>query len=485
MQLTHLVERVIQVRATTKKTEKISLLADFLRQTHGKETELAALYLSGSLPQGKIGIGWRMIEEAMPEALSSGEKPTLLEIDRVFESIASDQGPGSLERKIGILHRLFERANPEERRFMAQLIIGELRQGALERLVLEAIAKASGLPAPEVRQAWMFSGNIGEIALAALEEGASGLSRFSLRLFMPIAPMLANSADNVGEALERLGEAAFEFKLDGARIQIHKGGDEVQIFTRQLQEVTERLPEVVEWTHRLPAREAILEGEAIALRPDGKPHPFQTTMRRFGRTKDVEAMRQEIPLAFFFFDCLHLEAEGPLLQIPYQKRYEVLKKTLSASVLLSRIVTGSAAEAEQFFQRSLASGHEGLMAKSLTAPYIAGHRGFHWLKLKTAKTLDLVILAAEWEAAAARAGYQTFISERAIRKPAATSCWAKLLRASRMRCSDGRPKNFCLWRRAAMTGPCRSVPSWWSKSRSAISNNLPAIRQAWRFVLPA
>jgi len=396
MQLAHLAELVIRVQSTSKKTEKTALLADFLKQTHGKETELAALYLSGTLPQGKIGIGWRMIEEAMPEASSSGETLTLLEIDRMFESIASDQGPGSIERKISALRSLFEQADAGERRFLSHLLMGELRQGALEGLVLEAIAKASGLPASEVRQAWMFSGNIGEIARAALEEGASGLSRFGLRLFTPIAPMLANSAENVGEALERLGEAAFEFKLDGARIQIHKGGDEVKIFTRQLQEVTERLPEVVEWTRTLPIHEIILEGEAIALRPDGRPQPFQTTMRRFGRIKEVEAMRQEIPLASFFFDCLYLEGEGPVLRVPYQKRYDILTKSIPVSVLLPRIVTNSTVQAEQFFQQSLASGHEGLMAKSLTAPYVAGQRGYHWLKLKAAKTLDLVILAAEW-----------------------------------------------------------------------------------------
>jgi ATP-dependent DNA ligase I len=396
MQLTRLVELVAKVRATTKKTEKTSLLADFLRQTRGKEAELAALYLSGTLPQGRIGIGWRMIEQAMVETSPSGMPLTLTEIDQSFDGIASEEGPGSDERKVEALRHLFERAPADEQRFISHLLMGELRQGALEGLLLEAIAKAADLPSSDLRQARMFSADIGEVARVALEEGASGLSRFGLRLFTPIAPMLANSAEDVGEALERLGEAAFEYKLDGARIQVHKGGDEVKIFTRQLQEVTERLPEAVEWTRALPIREIILEGEAIALRSDGRPRPFQITMRRFGRIKKVEAIRQEIPLTSFFFDCLHLEGEGPLLKVPYQKRYEVLKKTMPASALLPRIVTERTDLAEQFFRQSLVSGHEGLMAKSLTAPYIAGQRGYHWLKVKAVKTLDLVILAVEW-----------------------------------------------------------------------------------------
>jgi DNA ligase-1 len=396
MLLARLVELVTRVQSTSKKTEKISLIADFLNQTDGRETELAALYLSGMLRQGKIGLGWRTIQEAMPQADSPGGTVTLLEIDNTFEDIAADQGPGSNERRIRILRSLLEQGNPEERRFLGRLIMGELRQGALEGLVLEAIAKAAQLPGSEVRQAWMFSGSIGEIARAAMEEGASGLSRFGLRLFSPIAPMLANSADDAGEALERLGEAAFEYKLDGARIQIHKCQDEIKIFTRQLQEVTERLPEVVEWARALPIREAIFEGEAIALRPDGRPRPFQTTMRRFGRIKNIEAMRKEIPLTSFIFDCLHLESIASLVSAPYRERYEILKKRLPASALLPRIVTGKTDEAERFLKESLAFGHEGLMAKSLKASYNAGQRGFYWLKLKAAKTLDLVILAAEW-----------------------------------------------------------------------------------------
>ncbi len=404
MRLAELVELVARVRAATKKTEKTALLAEGLRRTRppgsgqaeGRETELAALYLTGGLRQGRIGVGWRLIEAAMPDGPPDGDPLTLGELDETFDRIAADQGPGSQERRCGMLRCLLARADTEERRFLAQLLIGEVRQGALEGLLLDAIAKAASLPASDVRQAMMFSGNLGEVARAALLEGAAGLARFAPRLLTPIAPMLANSAEDVGEVLERLGEAAFEFKLDGARIQLHRAGDEVRIFTRQLQDVTERLPEVVDWARGLPARELILEGEAIALRADGRPQPFQVTMRRLGRSKDVEAVRQEIPLASFFFDCLYLEGEGPLLARPYRERVERLTGTLPAAAVMPRIVTRDPDEAERFLARAFEAGHEGLMAKALDVPYVAGQRGSHWLKLKAAKTLDLVILAAEW-----------------------------------------------------------------------------------------
>jgi DNA ligase-1 len=302
-----------------------------------------------------------------------------------------------------VLRTLFQRAGREEQEFLARLLMGEMRHGALEGVLLEGIAKAAGLPHGVVRQAMMFSGNIGEIARTAREEGEQGLTRFGLRLFFPIAPMLANSADEIGEALARLKEAAFEYKLEGARIQLHKGGEAVKVFTRQLQEVTERLPEVTERlpevvaaARTLPIGEVILEGEVLALRPDGRPHPFQITMRRFGRIKNVEAMRREIPLSVFFFDCLYREGEGSLISLPYRKRFEILRQIIPAQSVIPQMTTGDCEEAERFLRRSLEAGHEGVMAKSLTAPYTAGQRGNHWLKLKTAKTLDLVIIAVEW-----------------------------------------------------------------------------------------
>jgi ATP-dependent DNA ligase I len=395
MEWAALVELVGRVRVTSKKGEKVALIADALRKTHGRETELLALYLTGSLRQGRIGIGWRTLEPAMPSGPAVGEPLTLSRVDEALASVAAEAGPGSADRRLRVLRSLLEATGEPGRRLLVELLMGEVRQGALEGLVIEAIARAAGLPPADVRRAAMYAPSVGELARAAIEDGAAGLGRFSLRLLSPVAPMLASPAGDTEEALERLGEAAFEYKLDGARLQVHRAGDEVRVFTRQLQDVTARVPEVVEWTRALPVGEAVVEGEALALRPDGRPRPFQETMRRLGRSKYVEAARQAMPLSCFFFDLLYLEGEGPLVSIPYAQRVERLQRLVEPTVLLPRLVTRDPEEASRFFDQSVAAGHEGLMAKSLTAPYAAGQRGFYWLKLKPAHTLDLVILAVE------------------------------------------------------------------------------------------
>lgn len=394
MRLRALVECVARVRGTPRKLEKVALLADLLRQARGREAELAALYLTGTLPQGRIGLGWRTLQAVIAAGEAVGAPLTLADVDRVCDVVAAESGAGSVDRKARALRTLFERANDDERRFLVELFVGELRQGALEGVLVDAIARAAGLPAADVRQAAMYSGSIGEVARAALEEGAPGLTRFSLRLLSPVAPMLASTADDVDAAIERLGPAAFEYKVDGARIQVHKAGDEVRVFTRQLQDVTARVPEVVEWARGVAPREMVVEGEAIALRADGRPHAFQVTGSRIGRSKDVDAARRATPLTSFFFDCLYLEGEGPLVALPYAERVERLARVTSS--LLPRIVTSVRDEADRFLRGALDAGHEGLMAKSLTAPYAAGHRGFHWLKLKSAHTLDLVVIGVEW-----------------------------------------------------------------------------------------
>jgi DNA ligase 1 len=396
MEWARLVELVARVRATAKKGEKVTLIADFLSQTHGREAELAALYLTGALPQGRIGVGWRTLEPAIPSGPPVGEPLTLARVDEVLSAVAAETGPGSAERRLRTLRALLEATGEPGRRLLVELLVGEVRQGALEGLVIEAIARASRLPATDVRRAAMYAPDLGELARAALEEGAAGLGRFSLRLLSPVSPMLASPAGDAGEALERLGEAAFEYKLDGARLQVHRAGDEVRVFTRHLQDVTARVPEVVEWARALPVREAVVEGEALALREDRRPCPFQETMRRLGRSRDVEAARRAMPLSSFFFDLLYLEGEGPLVSLPYAERIERLRRLVAPASLLPRLVTNDAGAAERFFEEALAAGHEGLMAKSLAAPYAAGQRGFHWLKLKAAHTLDLVVLAAEW-----------------------------------------------------------------------------------------
>jgi DNA ligase-1 len=396
MELARLVELTARVRATPRKTEKVALIAAFLRETRERETALAALYLCGTLPQGRIGVGWRSVETALAEPASAGEPLTLADVDRTLDAVADAKGAGSTERRAKALRALVARASPEERRFLAQLLMGETRQGAQEGLVLDAIAKASSLPAPAVREAAMYSGDVGRVARAATEEGAAGLSRFTLTLLSPVSPMLANPADDVDAALGRLGEAAFEYKVDGARIQLHKAGDEVRVFTRHLQDVTDRVPEIVEWARALPPRELVLEGEAIAMRADGRPLPFQSTMSRFGRSKNVAAARDAVPLSPYFFDLLLRAGDGALVGLPYAERARVLAETVDSARLLPRIVTADRDEAERFLRRSLDDGHEGLMAKSLSAAYAAGQRGFSWLKLKAAHTLDLVVIAVEW-----------------------------------------------------------------------------------------
>ena len=390
-----LVGLVARVRATSKKGEKVGLIAEALRAARGRGIELLALYLTGSLPQGRIGVGWSTLRAAMPEGPPAGEPLTLAALDDALGAIAGVAGPGSTETRARALRAVLERTDDAGRRLLFELLTGELRQGALEGLVVEAIARAAGLPTGDVRRAAMFAGGVGELARAALEEGAAGLGRFSLRLLSPVAPMLASPAGDAGEAIERLGEAAFEYKVDGARLQVHRAGEEVRVFTRHLQDVTARVPEVVEWARALPAREAVLEGEAIALRADGRPRPFQETMRRLGRKLDVESVRREVPLSPFFFDCLLVEGEGSLVGRPYAERVEALRRLVAPASLLPRIVTSDAEEVDRFFAGALAAGHEGLMAKSLAAPYAAGQRGFHWMKLKPAHTLDLVILAVE------------------------------------------------------------------------------------------
>jgi DNA ligase-1 len=399
MRLQDLVSLVERVRATSRRTAKVALIAEALRaasRARARDAELLALYLTGTLPQGRIGLGHRTLERSFAEGPPQGEPLTLGELDAAFETLRGETGAGSAERRRERLHGLFVRATEAERRFLVELLMGEVRQGALDGLVQEAIAEAATLPPAAVRQAAMFAPSLAEVTRAALQDGAAGLSRFGLEVLKPIAPMLAQPAEDVADALERLGEAAFEWKLDGARIQVHKAGDLVRVFTRQLQDVTARVPEVVELARAWPTREAVLEGETIALRPDGRPYPFQVTMRRFGRSKDVEAARRELPLRSFFFDLLHVEGDGPLVGLPYAERSARLAHLVQPESLLPRLLTARVDEAERFLERSLAEGHEGLMAKSLTAPYGAGQRGFHWLKLKQAKTLDLVILAVEW-----------------------------------------------------------------------------------------
>ena len=292
VQLADLVKISDRVASTARKKEKIAILADFLKQAQGKEIALAAAYLSGQIPQGRLGIGWATVQEALKGPTGNSKPVTLNEMDEILQGISQEQGAGSGQRKITRLKELLSRAGKEGRDFLIRLIMGEIRQGALEGLLLEGVAEASSIPAERLRQALMFSADLGEVARAALEERT--VSRFQPRLFRPISPMLANPAEGEEEALDRLGEAGWEYKVDGARIQVHKEGEEVRIFTRSLKDITESVPELVTMARGFPLEKGVLEGEAIALREDGRPLPFQVTMRRFGRIQTERLLQLKV-----------------------------------------------------------------------------------------------------------------------------------------------------------------------------------------------
>ena len=318
------------------------------------------------------------------------------EVDRSLAAIAGIRGAGSAARRAQALSALFSRATPAEQEFLMRLIVGELRQGALAGMMHEAIAVAAEVPVAQVRRAAMYSKSLGAVARVAMLEGAELQSRFQLELFKPASPMLAQTAADVAEALRELrGEAAFEWKMDGARIQVHKVSDEVRIYTRSLNEVTGAVPEIVEAVRTLGARRLVLDGEAIAFDSSERPHPFQITMRRFGRKLNVESLRAELPIRAFFFDCLHFDGRS-IADRPTRERFQALAAAVPAPLRVPRLVTSAEPEASAFYHAAIEAGHEGLMAKSLDAPYEAGNRGASWLKIKRAHTLDLIVLAAEW-----------------------------------------------------------------------------------------
>ncbi len=389
-----LVRASARVAETSARLTKMGFLAELLRALAPDEVEIAVSWLAGEPRQGRIGVGHARLRELHVEAAAS-PMLSLREVDAALERIARAEGRGSATERARLLGELFARATQDEQGFLVRLLIGELRQGALEGVLAEAIARAASLPPEHVRRAAMLGGRLADVARALLEHGEAGLAAFRLELLRPIQPMLAQSAADSDDALARLQRAALEWKLDGARIQVHKSGDLVRVFSRQLNDVTVAVPEIVAAVRALPARALLLDGEAIALRRDGAPEAFQTTMRRFGRRLDVERMRLELPLSAFFFDCLHLDGQD-LLDRPGVERCAALAERVPDELRVPRVVTDDAAAARDFLDAALARGHEGIMAKAPDAIYEAGRRGAGWLKIKRAKTLDLVVLAVEW-----------------------------------------------------------------------------------------
>ncbi|MGD2082823.1 MAG: ATP-dependent DNA ligase [Chromatiales bacterium] len=393
--LARIVRTSEQLRSTRSRREKTALLADCLTGLGAGEVRTAAAYLMGELPQGRPGIGPAILAQAASVPAASDPTLGLNEVERRLSELRAVTGSGSQEKRRALIGGLFIRATGPEQGFLRRLILGELRQGALQGLMAEAVARAAAIPAAEVRRAVMVAGDVAAVAEAALAGGRAALAAYRVRLFQPLLPMLAQSAQDVDSALDRLGDAALEYKLDGARIQAHKDSDDVRVFTRRLNEVTAAVPEIVDLVRGLPARRLILDGEALSVRADGRPRPFQVTMRRFGRRADVEAMRARLPLRAYFFDCLYLDDED-LLDAGGADRVRALASALPPESLIPRMVPGDRSEARAFLASALARGHEGLMAKALDAPYESGSRGSRWLKVKQAHTLDLVVLAAEW-----------------------------------------------------------------------------------------
>lgn len=396
MKLEEVVQVSASVAATPGRLAKISQLGALLSRLSPDEVPIAVGFLISWPRQGRLGVGGATVAAAQERSPAPSATLELSDVDNVFGQLQSARGKNSAGERVRLLGDLFARATLDEQNFLGNLIVGEVRQGALEGVLLEAIAKAAGLPSDRVRRAAMMAGDLGTVARAALGEDCEKmLAEYQLQLFRPVQPMLADSAPTVAEALSAGIPAAVEWKLDGARIQVHRQGDRVAVYTRALNDVTAAVPEVVEVVSALPARELILDGEVIALAPDGRPLSFQDTMRRFGRRLDVSKLRETIPLRAFFFDVLLHDGET-IIDDPLSQRLARLDSFAPVLMRVPRIFTSDAEEAAQFQRDALARGHEGVMVKLLSAPYAAGRRGSAWIKVKEARTLDLVVLAVEW-----------------------------------------------------------------------------------------
>jgi len=375
MLLDALVQTSKLVAATSGRLDKIKILADLLRQAQADEIESAIAYLSGTTRQAKVGVGWVTLQKAKAH-VGTSPRLQLRDVDETLERISTTSGKGSAAEKERLLGELFSKATAEEQDFLVRLMTGELRQGALEGIMVEALAKARDLPATEVRRAVMLTGGLGKVA-------SGDISSVKIELFRPIKPMLAKTATDVEEALAELGPTSFEYKLDGIRIQVHKRANEVRIYSRTLNDITAELPAVRDISTIMDMSECILDGEAIVLGPTGRPVRFQETMKGLGTG---------IP---FFFDILFLDGTS-LLDQPYATRANVLAEHVPESRRPRRLVTPDATQAQAFFDAAIGAGQEGLMAKGLESKYEAGRRGGQWFKIKKANTLDLVVLAAEW-----------------------------------------------------------------------------------------
>jgi DNA ligase-1 len=377
------------VSSTRSRLKKVEILAGMLRKVSPPEAPVAVSFLTGRPRQNRLGVGWATVYgvEAEPAPAPTIE---VLEVDAVLEDLATTAGPGSKQRRHAALSHLLSRATSPEQGFLRGLILRNLRQGALEGIMADAVALALGVEPDRVRRAAMLEGDLVGVASRALAGGAETLDGARIAVLTPVQPMLAKTSATAGEAVAALGTAVVEWKLDGARVQVHRSGDRVRVFTRNLRDITDGLPEVVSSARQVPAESFILDGEALLFGPGG-PERFQDSMSRFGSDPSPVAA----PLSAFYFDCLHLDG-ADLIDLPLRRRREMLATIIPAASMVGSVVTSDPGEADRFFEEAVAAGFEGVVVKDLAQGYEAGRRGSGWLKVKPTHTLDLVILAAEW-----------------------------------------------------------------------------------------
>lgn len=388
-----------QLRTSRSRKKKVAWLAELFTDRSDDEVEIIVSWLSGELRQGRIGVGFSAAYKAAGDAVAAVESSLgAVAVEDVFVAVQGISGTGSKKRRHDALVGLLQASTETEQAFVVGLLTGELRQGALVGQMVEALAVVLDVPKEVVRRAAMLSGDLKTVALAGRNGGREALEAFRIQPFTPLLPMLAKTAQDPDEVLELHGEAAFDAKLDGVRIQVHRVGDEVLVYTRTLKEVSRLVPEIVEAARALSCTRCILDGELMAFAPDGRPRNFQTVMSRFGRNFDKRTqpvLLDEVPLTPIYFDVLLID-DRELLDEPLRDRIAAMEALVPAAHRAQRLVTNSAEEGDAFFTAVLEAGHEGVIAKSLEAPYEAGGRGKSWLKIKPAHTFDLVILGCDW-----------------------------------------------------------------------------------------
>ena len=389
MLLDHVAEVSDAVASTRSRKSKAEAISGLLAEANRTEIPIVVGFLSGVPRQGKIGIGWATVADLDPRS-GDGSGLAIGTVDEFLQTFPTIVGPGSQKLRAEELRRLIDDATPREVDFLRRLLTGELRQGALEGVMVEAIASAYGVPVAAVRRAAMLSGNLGHTAVVAAT-GEAALNEVGLTVLTAVQPMLAASAPDVGAAMDQLGSAVVEWKLDGTRIQAHRSGSNVLIFTRNLNDVTDRLPTIVEGLLALDVQSVILDGESMALAADGGPMPFEQTMSEFGS----DGPSGVLELRPFWFDILHLNGTD-LIDRPLSERRAALDSVVPPESLIPQITTDDSREAERFLNDARALRHEGVMFKDPDSSYEAGRRGSSWIKVKPVYTLDLVILAAEW-----------------------------------------------------------------------------------------